>query len=118
MTAYLFRRALGAIWVLIGVAIVVFAILHLTGDPAAVMMPPEASADEIAAFRHAEGFDRPLPLQFLTFALSAAHGDLGESLRHHQPALGLAFERLPATIELAGAAFLLVILIALPAGII
>lgn len=118
MTAYLFRRALGAIWVLIGVAIVVFAILHLTGHPAAVMMPPEASADEIAAFRHAEGFDRPLPLQFLTFALSAAHGDLGESLRHHQPALGLAFERLPATIELAGAAFLLVILIALPAGII
>ncbi|GAC1408058.1 MAG: ABC transporter permease [Candidatus Velthaea sp.] len=118
MPAYLFRRALGAIWVLAGVAVVVFAILHLTGDPAAVMMPPEASADEIAAFRHAEGFDRPLPVQFITFAAAAVHGDLGESLRHHEPALGLAFERLPATLELAGAAFFLVVIVALPAGII
>lgn len=118
MIAYLLRRALGALGVLVGVAVVVFVIVHLTGDPAAVMMPPEASAAEIAAFRHAEGFDRPLPVQFGVFALNVLHGDLGESLRHHEPALGIALERLPATIELAGAAFLLVVLVALPAGVI
>lgn len=118
MTAYLIRRALGALLVLVGAAVVVFVILHLTGDPAVVMMPPEATQAEIDAFRHAEGFDRPLPVQFATFAISVMHGDLGESLRHHEPALSLALERLPATIELAGTAFLLVVLIGLPAGII
>jgi glutathione transport system permease protein len=118
VTAYLIRRALGALLVLVGAAVVVFVILHLTGDPAVVMMPPEATQAEIDAFRHAEGFDRPLPVQFATFAISVLHGDLGESLRHHEPALSLALERLPATIELAGTAFILVVLIGLPAGII
>ncbi|MFN2461570.1 MAG: ABC transporter permease [Candidatus Velthaea sp.] len=118
MTAYILRRALGAVFVLAGVAVVVFVILHLTGDPAVVMMPPEATQAEIDAFRHAEGFDRPLLVQFGSFAVSVLHGDLGESLRHHEPALGLALERLPATIELAGTAFLLVLIVAVPAGVI
>ncbi len=117
MPAYLARRALGALWALIGVAIVVFLILHLTGDPAAVMMPPESTRAEIDAFRHAQGFDRPLAVQFAWFAVSAAHGDLGLSLRHQEPAMGLAVQRLPATIVLAGAAFLIVALIGVPAGI-
>jgi peptide/nickel transport system permease protein len=117
VTAYLARRALGALWALIGVAIVVFLILHLTGDPASVMMPPEATKAEIEAFRHAQGFDRPLIVQFASFALSAAHGDLGLSLRHQEPAMSLALQRLPATVLLAGSAFLIVALIGVPAGI-
>ncbi|HEV3087529.1 MAG TPA: ABC transporter permease [Candidatus Elarobacter sp.] len=117
MTAYLARRALGALWALIGVAIVVFLILHLTGDPASVMMPPEATKAEIEAFRHAQGFDRPLIVQFASFALSAGHGDLGLSLRHQEPAMSLALQRLPATVLLAGSAFLIVALIGVPAGI-
>ncbi len=88
MLAFLVRRALGALWALAGVAVVVFLILHLSGDPAAVMMPPESTAAELAAFRHAEGFDRPLLVQFGSFVLSAAHGDLGLSLRHQEPAMG------------------------------
>jgi peptide/nickel transport system permease protein len=117
MLVYLARRAIGAVWALIGVAIVVFAILHLTGDPAAVMMPPEATAQEIAAFRHEEGFDRPLLVQFGAFALAAAHGDLGISLRHQEPAMGLALERLPATMTLTAAAMLVVLAIGVPAGV-
>jgi glutathione transport system permease protein len=115
--AYLARRAFGALWALIGVAIVVFLILHLTGDPAAVMMPPESTRAEIDAFRHAQGFDRPLIVQFAWFAVSAAHGDLGLSLRHQEPAMSLALQRLPATIELAGSAFAIVALIGVPAGL-
>ena len=117
MLAFLVRRALGALWALVGVAIVVFLILHLSGDPAAVMMPPESSAAEMAAFRHAEGFDRPLIVQFGSFVASAAHGDLGLSLRHQVPAMGLALERLPATVLLSSAAMLIVILIGIPAGV-
>lgn len=117
MLAFLVRRALGALWALAGVAIVVFLILHLSGDPATVMMPPESSAAELAAFRHAEGFDRPLIVQFGSFVLAAAHGDLGLSLRHQEPAMGLALERLPATVLLSGAAMLIVILVGVPAGV-
>jgi peptide/nickel transport system permease protein len=117
LTAYLGRRAIGALWALIGVAIVVFLILHITGDPAAVMMPPESTRAEIDAFRHAQGFDRPLIVQFASFAAAAAHGDMGLSLRHQEPAMGLAFQRLPATIVLAGCAFLIVALIGVPAGV-
>jgi peptide/nickel transport system permease protein len=118
VAAFLLRRIAGALWVLAGVAIVVFVIVHLTGDPAAVMLPPESTPAEIAAFRHEEGFDRPLIVQFGAFALGALHGDLGQSLRHDEPALGLALERLPATVELALAAFALVALVALPAGVV
>jgi len=114
---FLARRALGSIGALIGVAVVVFVILHLSGDPATVMMPPEATKAEIDAFRHAEGFDRPLLVQFGAFALDAAHGDLGVSLRHQVPAMSLALERLPATIVLAGTAFAIVVLVGVPTGV-
>lgn len=117
MTAYLIRRAIGALWVVVGVAVTVFVILHLTGDPAAVMMPLESTPQEIAQFRHNHGFDRPLWLQFGTFAWSALHGDFGDSLRHGEPALGLALERVPASVELALAAISLAVLVAIPAGI-
>ena len=117
MLTYLARRALGAVWALIGVGIVVFVILHLTGDPTSVMMPPEATKAELDAFRHEQGFDRPLIVQFAWFAAAAAHGDLGVSLRHQEPAMRLAIERLPATVELAGSAFIIVLLIGVPAGI-
>jgi len=117
VSAYLARRALGALWALIGVASVVFLILHLTGDPASVMMPPEATKAEIEAFRHEQGFDRPLIVQFASFAAAAAHGDLGLSLRHQEPAMALALQRLPATALLASSAFLIVVLVGVPAGI-
>ena len=118
MTAFVIRRFFGAAWVLIGVAVVVFLIVHLSGDPAAIMLPPEATQADIAAFRHAAGFDRPLWQQFLTFAGQALVGNFGESLRHNTPAMGLALERVPATLELGFSAMLIAVLVAVPAGII
>lgn len=118
MIAYVVRRLVGAVVVLAGVGTIVFAILHLTGDPAAVMMPPEATSAEIATFRHEHGFDRPLPVQYVAFALAAAHGDFGTSLRHGEPALGLALQRVPASAELALAALLLALVVAIPAGVV
>ena len=117
MLAFLFRRLAGAAWVVAGVAVTVFVILHLSGDPATVMMPLESTQAEIAQFRHENGFDRPLPVQFASFAWNALHGDFGNSLRHGEPALGLALERVPASAELAFSALALALLVAIPAGV-
>ena len=90
--------------VLFGVAAIVFFSLFLTGDPAALMLPPGASRADIAAFRQAMGFDDPVVLQFLRYLGRVLMGDFGSSLRFHQPVLGLILERLPATALLACAA--------------
>jgi peptide/nickel transport system permease protein len=117
VTAYFIRRLAGALWVVLGVATIVFFVLHLTGDPAAVMMPLESTAEQVAQFRHQEGFDRPLIVQYGSFMWAALHGSFGDSLRHGEPALGLALQRLPASGELALTAMALALLIAVPAGI-
>ena len=118
MLAFLLRRLAGSVVVLAGVAAVVFFILHLTGDPAAIMIAPDATKDEIAAFRHAQGFDRPLVIQFASYAGGLLHGDIGKSLRHETPALALVLERLPATMQLAFFALGVMILVAIPAGVV
>ena len=118
MVAFLVRRLFGAVLVLAGVTVAVFLILHLTGDPALIMLPPDASPQDVINFRHEYGFDRPVYVQFADFAAHAVRGDFGNSIRHGSPAMSLALERLPATGELALSALLLAILIALPAGII
>lgn len=84
-----------------GVSLIVFFALFLTGDPAALMMPPDANRAEIEAFRHAMGFDDPLLVQYGRFVGGVLTGELGNSLRFHRPALELLFERLPATALLA-----------------
>ncbi|MDE2572089.1 MAG: ABC transporter permease [bacterium] len=118
MAAYLVRRFFGALVVLAGVAVAVFLILHLTGDPALVMLPPDASQQDIVNFRHEYGFDKPVVVQFAVFAAHALRGDFGTSIRHGDPAMSLALERLPATAELAFCALVLAVVVALPAGII
>jgi len=102
---------------LVGVSAVAFLLVHLSGDPAQLMLPSEASELQIRAFRHAMGFDRPLPAQFVDFLLRAARGDFGQSLRYQQPALTLVLARLPATGDLALAAMAVAVGVALPAGI-
>ena len=118
MATFLVRRLFGAVLVLFGVAVTVFVILHLTGDPALVMLPPEASKADIAAFRHQYGFDQPVFVQFAAFAIHAVRGDFGNSIRHGDPAMAEALGRLPATAELAFAALMLACAVAIPAGII
>jgi len=118
MTSYLVRRGWQSGLVLLGVSFVVFLILHLTGDPALLLLPPDASAEDIAKFRKAMGFDDPWPVQYLRFLKGAVRGDFGESVRHGEPAMSLVLERLPATFELAGAGLLIALCLAIPAGIV
>jgi peptide/nickel transport system permease protein len=117
MVGYVFRKVFHTAFVAFGVVTLVFAALRLSGDPAATMLPGDASVDELVALRHQLGLDRPLWLQYVQFLASALTGDFGTSFRHQQPALPLVLERLPATLELAGAALLLAVALALPLGI-
>jgi peptide/nickel transport system permease protein len=118
MRTFLARRLLQSLVVLFGVSFVVFAILHLTGDPALVLLPPDASAEDVRRFREAMGFNDPFLVQYTRFLRGALQGDFGQSIRHGEPAFGLVLERMPATFELAGAALLLALCLAVPAGIV
>jgi peptide/nickel transport system permease protein len=115
--AYLARRVLYAAFVLAGVSVIVFLLVRLSGDPAALMMPLDATDAEVARMRSALGFDRPLLVQYFDFAVRAVQGDFGASIRHQQPAMAMVLGRLPATLQLMGMALLVALLIALPLGI-
>src|ERR1700687_6482449 len=74
----------------------VFVVLHLTGDPVMMMLPSNASREEIDALTKSLGLDQPLIVQYGRFLARAARGDFGASLQHQQPAKGLVAERLAA----------------------
>ena len=118
MSVYVARRLAQALIVLLGISVVVFVILHLTGDPTLLMLPPDVTAEEVARFRKAMGFDDPLPVQYWRFLRGVLQGNFGNSLRHDEPALGLVFERMPATLELTLVALGVAMLLAIPAGIV
>jgi ABC-type dipeptide/oligopeptide/nickel transport system permease component len=117
MSAYLLRRLVQSIVVIAVVVVLVFAMMFLSGDPAALLLPPDASREEIDAFRHEMGFDQPFWMQFVKFSGSLLVGDFGRSWRFQEPALSVVLERLPATFELAIAALGLSLLIAVPVGV-
>lgn len=119
MLRYLVRRILLTIPVLLGVATLVFSLIHLVpGDPAQAMLGDGASPQDIADLRVSLGLDRPLFDQYVTFLRQALTGDLGQSFRTGQPVTTMIVERLPATAELAIAAMIVAILIAIPLGVI
>jgi peptide/nickel transport system permease protein len=118
MKVYLLRRVLQSVLVLFGISFVVFGILFLTGDPALVLLPPDATAEDVAKFRKEMGFDQPFFVQYGRFLYGAIRGDFGQSVRHGEPAFALVMERMPATFELSGAALLIALCLAIPAGIV
>ena len=118
MRAYLARRLLQTIPVLLIVTVLVFALVRLSGDPVTLMLPEDASAEQVALLREALGLDRPLPEQYLRFLTGLLRGDLGTSLRYgNQSALLVVLERLPATLLLAASALAIAVALSLPLGV-
>lgn len=117
MIAYMVERCIHAVLVVLAVSTLVFALTQLLGDPAILMLPPEATDEDIANFRAAEGLDRPLPERYAKFMVKCAQGDFGISIRQRQPALGLVLDRLPATIELSLVALSIALVVSIPLGI-
>ena len=115
---FLARRLLLAIPVLLGVATLVFALIHLIpGDPVRTMLGESASEESVIELRSRLGLDRPLYQQYADYLKGLAHGNLGTSLRTNEPVASALAARIPATAELAAASMIVAIVIAIPLGI-
>ena len=116
--AFLARRLVLSVPVLLGVATLVFSLIHMIpGDPAQAMLGEAASPADVAALRAKLGLDRPLLEQYGGFLADLARGDLGTSLRTGEPVASQIWVRVPATVELAAAAMIFAIGLALPLGV-
>lgn len=125
MTAYVIRRLLQVIPTILGITLLLFTVMRLSGDPVAIylgnddMVVGQISDEQLEAIRERLGLNQPLPIQYLHFLSNMLRGDFGRSFIYsNQPALPIVLQRLPATAALGGAALLIGILISLPAGII
>lgn len=117
MTAYVLRRLVQTVFVLFGVSILAFGTLFLSGDPTMLMVSESWNSQQIAEFRQRMGFDRPWHEQYFDYAWKAVRGDFGMSLRQQQPSFTLISQRLPATLQLAGAAMAIALCVGIPVGV-
>ena len=101
---------------LVGVSLFAFVLIRLSGDPTGLLLAPDATEAERMAFRHAYGLDRPVAEQYLRYVSRLAQGDFGVSFFQGEPALRLVLERLPATLQLAGTAIVIVLVVGIPVG--
>ncbi|KIL44598.1 ABC transporter permease [Jeotgalibacillus soli] len=117
MVKYFIRRVLQTIPVLLIISFIIFSLVFVAGDPVALMLPEDASFEDVENLREALGLDRPFLVQYGSYVVNLLQGDFGESFRFNQSALPIVLDRLPATIELAVAAMLVAIVISIPLGI-
>lgn len=118
MLKYLARRIVGTIPVIILISLLVFTLIHAApGDPADLLLPEDASDQDVALARERWGLDQPIWIQYWKFLLAALKGDLGTSFRFADPVLSVIAERLPATIELALLSIVIAIVVAVPLGV-
>ena len=113
---FVIRRILQSVVVVLVMSLVVFVGVHLVGDPVHILISDEMTQAEIDAFIHRLGLDRPVYEQYFHFLGNALRGDLGNSFVFGEPALKLILQRMPATLELAFAAFILAVVVGIPLG--
>ncbi len=118
MRRYILRRIGLLVPVVIGVVTVVFLIVHfIPGDPVEIMLGEQALAVDKETLRRQMGLDKPLHVQYVDFLARLARGDLGRSLHTKRPVLESIVRRLPATLELALAAMVVALVLAIPLGL-
>jgi len=117
MIYFILRRTFQSVLTVLGVVTFTFFLVRLAGDPTALLLPVEASDEDIARLRAALGLDQSWIVQYWKFLANAVSGDFGVSLRQRTPALDLVLERLPATLELALTSFVLGMVLAFGIGL-
>ena len=118
IASYLVRRAIGFVVVLFGLSVVIFVVARIVpGDPARIALGPLATAEQVAQLQKEMGFDKPAPVQYLDYLGRLVHGDFGRSLLTNRPVSADIAEALPATLELVLFTLLLIMLVAVPAGV-
>lgn len=118
MRPYIIRRVWQSLLAVLGAATVIFFIIRLSGDPARLMLPPEAGEEQVAALRSSLGYDRPLLVQYVDYLKDLITGNLGNSLYFKESALQLVLDRLPQTIGLAVAAIVIAVVVGMLVGIV
>jgi len=117
VSAFVIRRLMQSIAVVLVMSLIVFFGVNIVGDPVDMLINPEADQADIEAAIRALGLDRPAHEQYWYFLVNAFKGDLGRSFIFGQPALQLIVQRMPATLELAFAALFLAVLVGIPLGV-
>jgi len=117
MKSYIFHRLLQALIVIWGISLITFSLLHLFRDPALILLPPEATKEDVALLRKEMGLDQPIIVQYFKFLSGMVRGDFGKSFVAQRPALSLVLERMPMTLWLAASGLLLAIIISIPLGV-
>jgi len=117
VNAYLVRRLLQAILVLLAVSLLAFALIYLSGDPVRALVPIDARPEDVENIRRGFGLDQPIYVQYVTFLEHALQGDLGQSFKYRTNALELVLQRLPQTLLLASTSILLAVCVAIPLGV-
>lgn len=117
MQRYVLRRLLQGLLLLVLVATIVFFLGRLTGNPVDLMLPEDATAEDRKALIETLGLEGPLHQQFGIFIANALGGDLGDSIRHREPAVRVFFSRLPNTLMIVPGAMILALILAIPLGI-
>ena len=118
MQRYIVRRVLQGFVLLFVLALVVFALARVTGNPADLLLPEDATREDRADLLRTLGLDRPVHEQLLVFLGGAVRGDLGQSIRYRKPAVEVFFERLPNTLTLVPLALGAALLVAIPLGVV
>jgi peptide/nickel transport system permease protein len=117
MLAFIVRRLVQSILVMLAVGFIAFSLFNFVGDPVSLMLPPEATQQDRDEVRKSLGLDKPFYVQFATFITNAVQGNFGISLRLGRPVSQLLAERLPATLELALTAALFGLVVGIPMGV-
>lgn len=115
--SYLRKRAVQIIPVVFIISVINYVLVYLAGEPTSFFLPDDATQEDIERVRKALGLDKPFYVQFFTYFSNVLQADFGLSYRYKEPALNLVLERLPATLELAGAALFIAVMISVPLGI-
>src|SRR5437870_13498720 len=118
MRRYVLGRVVQAAVALLGVTGVAFLLVSLSGDPAFILLSPEAGDEQRAAFRRIYGLDQPLPVQYGRYVSHVARGDFGTSFAFGRSAIAVVLERVPATVTLTGSAVVLGVAVGIPAVVV
>ena len=117
MTAFVIRRLMQSVLVMFVMTLIVFFGVNIIGDPVDLLVDPQCTLACLSKAKKALGMHLPLHQQFLVFLGNVSQGDLGDSFVSKTPAVQVILERMPATLELAGSAIMITVVLGIPLGV-
>ncbi len=118
MNRFIAKRLLQLPFSVLGITLIVFVLIRMTGNPVDLFLPPDATQEARAALTQQLGLDQPIPIQYGVFILNLLHGDLGQSLFYKKPALEVVASYVPATLQLMATALILAALLGIILGLV